>query len=218
MHDAVLDGHVRGSDLGPSLRLQLGQQLSSDPVVIGSRATRGFVDRHGERPHEVCPTDDSDELAVAHNRNALDPVRLQQKCNIGDGGRFGDGKDVAGHDVLHLAAMRLDVVSGELVRRRHHVEPPCSAALRSRFGAMQQITLADHADYLVALIDDRDRADATLGQQSRDCRHSRIRVDRNHFTGHDVDSAHRIASGRLGKYQNIGLLIPRIDPDQFMPS
>jgi hypothetical protein len=29
---------------------------------------------------------------------------------------------------------------------------------------MQEITFANHADYLIVLIDDRDRADATLGE------------------------------------------------------
>jgi len=77
MHDTVLDGHVGGRDLGPSLRLELGQQLFPDATVIGLAATHGLVDRHGERLHEIRPADDSDELAVTHDRNPLDPVRLQ---------------------------------------------------------------------------------------------------------------------------------------------
>jgi len=61
---------------------------------------------------------------------------------------------------------------------------------------MQQITFADHADYSVVLVDDRDRADAALGQQSGDCRYSRVLVDRDNFVRHDIDRVHRIALGR----------------------
>jgi len=89
MHDTVLDGHVRGRNLGPSLRLQLCQQFFSDATVTGFGAARGLVDRHRERLYEVRSADDSDELAVAHDGNALDPVRLQQKGDIADGGRLG---------------------------------------------------------------------------------------------------------------------------------
>src|SRR6516162_10261382 len=76
MHHTVLDGHVRGRNLGPSLRLQLGQQLFPDATIIGLGAARGLVDRHRERLHEVRTADDSDELPVAHDGDTLDPVRL----------------------------------------------------------------------------------------------------------------------------------------------
>src|SRR6516162_5969358 len=59
--------------------------------------------------------DDPAQLAVAHRRNALDPVRLKQKRDVGNGSRFGDGDDMGGHDVLDLAAVRFGVVFGELV-------------------------------------------------------------------------------------------------------
>ena len=42
MHDTVLDGHVGGRDLGPSLRLELGQQLFPDATVIGLAAAQGL--------------------------------------------------------------------------------------------------------------------------------------------------------------------------------
>src|SRR5271166_4753938 len=77
---------------------------------------------------------------------------------------------------------------------------------------MQEITLADHADYPVALIDYRDRADAALGQQSRYCRYRRILIDRDHFTRHYVASAHRNALGLVrhaARYRSA-----RIDLDQ----
>ena len=76
MHHTVLDGHVRGRNLGPSLRLQLGQQLFPDATIIGLGAARGLVDRHRERLYEVRTADDSDELPVAHDGDTLDPVRL----------------------------------------------------------------------------------------------------------------------------------------------
>src|SRR6516162_9452431 len=80
---------------------------------------------------------------------------------------------------------------------------------------MQEITLADNADYLVILIDDRDRADAALSQQSSDCRYGRILVDRDNLARHDIDRVHRIAPHRLGKQQNTALPTSRICPDQL---
>ena len=77
MHDTVLDGYVGGRDLGPSLRLQLRQKFFPDGTVIGLAAAHGLVDRHSKRLHEIRPADNSDKLAVMHNGNALDPVRLQ---------------------------------------------------------------------------------------------------------------------------------------------
>ena len=41
MHHTVLDGYVRGRDFGPSLRLQLGQQLFPNGTVIGVGIARG---------------------------------------------------------------------------------------------------------------------------------------------------------------------------------
>src|SRR5271166_2858979 len=79
---------------------------------------------------------------------------------------------------------------------------------------MQEITLADHADDPVVLIDDRDRADAALGQHSRYCRYSRILIDRDHFTRHYVASAHRNPLGWFVEQQDTGQPASRIDPDQ----
>jgi hypothetical protein len=80
---------------------------------------------------------------------------------------------------------------------------------------MQEITLADHADYLVVLIDDRDCADAAFSQQSRDCWYSRILIDRDNFARHDIDRVHRIALHRLGKQQNTALPASCTGPDQL---
>ena len=68
---------------------------------------------------------------------------------------------------------------------------------------------------VVILIDDRDRADAALSQQSRDRRYSRVLVDRDNFTRHDIDRVHRIAPHRLGKQQNTALPTSRTGPDQL---
>jgi hypothetical protein len=80
---------------------------------------------------------------------------------------------------------------------------------------MHEITLADHADYPVVLIDHRDRADAALGQQSCDCRYGRILVDRDNFARHDIDGVHPIAPDRLGKQQNTALPASCTGPDQL---
>jgi hypothetical protein len=80
---------------------------------------------------------------------------------------------------------------------------------------MQEVPLADHADYAVVLIDHRDRADAALSQQSRYCRYSRVLVDRDNFARHDIDRVHRIAPDRLGKQQNTALPASCTGPDQL---
>src|SRR6516165_11174304 len=76
MHDTVLDGYVGRRYLRPFLRLQFGQEFVPDRLVVSPRAAWGFVDCHGECPNEVCAADDSDKLAVTHDGDALDPVRL----------------------------------------------------------------------------------------------------------------------------------------------
>jgi hypothetical protein len=66
--------------------------------------------------------------------------------------------------------------------------------LGSSFGAMQEVTLADHADHPVILVDDRNGADPALGQQFRDRRHGYVFFDCNHLARHHLHSAHRNAS------------------------
>ena len=67
MNDAVLNGDIGWRDLGPFLRFQLGQKPVADRAVIVLGATWHLADRHRERPHEVRPADDPDELAVAQD-------------------------------------------------------------------------------------------------------------------------------------------------------
>ena len=64
MHHAVLDDHIGGRDLGPSLRLQLREQLFADATVLGLGAARKLVDCHSERLHQVRAAHNSNELAV----------------------------------------------------------------------------------------------------------------------------------------------------------
>jgi hypothetical protein len=80
---------------------------------------------------------------------------------------------------------------------------------------MQEITLADHADYVVVLVDDRNRTDAALSQQSRYSGYSRVLVDRDNFARHDIDRMHRIAPDYLGKQQNTALPAACTGPDQL---
>jgi hypothetical protein len=74
--------------------------------------------------HEVCPADDTYELAVAEDRHALDPFCLEQHCDISEFGRVGDRDNVTRHDLLCRAAMRLDIVAGKLLVRCDCVQPP----------------------------------------------------------------------------------------------
>src|SRR5690348_6415924 len=133
MHDAALDGDVRGGDLGPFLRFELGKELVADRAVFGLGATWPFADRHRQSPYEVCPADDPDEPAVAQHRHALYTFGLQKNCDVGDRGLLDDRNDVWCHHVLDLAAMRLDIFSRKLVRRRYQIEPPGPAPFSAGF-------------------------------------------------------------------------------------
>jgi hypothetical protein len=86
--------------------------------------------------------------------------------------------------------VRLDVITGELVGRRHHFEPPGAAALGSGFGAMQQITFADHSDHPILFIHNRERTDAVIGQQLCNRLNGRIFVYCNYLGRHQVHRTH----------------------------
>ena len=191
MDDAVLDGDIGRGDLGPFLRLQLGQKLVADRAIIGfgRRSARSLTVIARARTRFALLTIPT---SLPSRRTGTRLIRLvSSKTAISATGVvLGDRDDVARHDVLHPAAMRLQVFSGELVGRRHHFEPPRAPPLGSGFGAMQQIPFADHADHPVVLIDNRHRAYAVLGHQFCDRLHGRILVDRNHLARHHVHSAH----------------------------
>jgi hypothetical protein len=199
--DAVLDRDIGRRHFGPSLRLQLGEQFLADRAVVGFGFARLLVDGHRERAHQVRSAHDPDKLAVANDRRSLDPVCLEQYGDVGDRSRVGDRDDVARHDVLHFTAVRPDVVAGEFVRRRHHVEPPRSATLGSGFGAVQEIAFADHSNHPVFTVDDRNRADPAFRQELCDLLDRCLLVDRDYLAGHYIHRAHRRALIPLQHHQ-----------------
>ena len=130
MHDTVPDDDVRRPNFGPVLHLkpllslELGEQLLADGPVVTIGVARRLALRRRQCPHEIRSADDSNELAVADHRHALDPIRLEQHCDVGEFGRVGDRDDVWGHDVLCRAAVRLDVVASKVLLRGDRIEPP----------------------------------------------------------------------------------------------
>jgi hypothetical protein len=131
-----------------------------------------------------------------------DPFGFEQRCQIGELHRVGDGDYVGRHDVLHLAAMRLDVLSGEIIVRRNCIEPPGAPVfdptLGPRLGAMQEITLAHDPNQLLVWIDDGHPADPSLGKKSRQRLHRRVGIDRDHMRCHDIHGAHPGTSMPIG--------------------
>jgi hypothetical protein len=122
------------------------------------------------RADDVCPAYDTDNLALSHDRHALDPLRLQQRRDVAKVHVLGDSHDIACHEVLHRTAMRFDVfareVGGEMV------EPPRTPALTvatrgADFGTVQQVALTDDADQTSTRIDDWGAADAAFRKQRR---------------------------------------------------
>jgi hypothetical protein len=135
--------------------------------------------------------DDAGQPARAQHRYSLDPFGFENGGDVDDRGLLGDRDDVPGHHVFDLAAMRFDIIGGELVGRRGEVEPPGAPPFGAGFGAVNEIAFADHADHPVFAIECRQGADAALGQQPCRGLHRGVLVDRYHLARHHVHGAHR---------------------------
>ena len=95
MDDAVFKGDIRGRNLGPFLRLQLGQQLVTDCAVISLGDAGRPIDRHRQGSYKVSPAHNPHELAIAQDRHPLDSVGFEQNGNIGNCGLLDDRDDAA---------------------------------------------------------------------------------------------------------------------------
>src|SRR5262249_47907760 len=105
MNDTVADNNVLRPDLRPLLTAELGEQTGADGAVVALFLTRWRALCGPDRADNVCSADNPDDLALAHDRNALDPFCLQQRRDFTKVGVLSNGYHIARHDVLHRAAM-----------------------------------------------------------------------------------------------------------------
>ena len=95
MNDPVADNNVLRPDLCPLLTAERGEETGADrPVVALTRGLRRALCRP-HRADDVCSADDPDKLALAHDRNALDPLRLQQRRDVPKVGILGASHDIS---------------------------------------------------------------------------------------------------------------------------
>ena len=129
-----------GQTLRPFLTAELGEETCADRAVVALTLARWRSLCRPNRADDICPADDPDNFAFAHDRHALDPLRFQQCRDFAKVHALGDGHDITRHDVLDGAAMRFDIIAGKVGGEM--VEPPraaahAMAACGTDFSAMQ---------------------------------------------------------------------------------
>src|SRR4029077_1981654 len=78
VYDPAPDDDVGRPGVYPLLRLQFLQKLLADRAVVGCGIGGQPASRRRQRPYEVRPADDPDQLTVSDDRYPLDPFRLEQ--------------------------------------------------------------------------------------------------------------------------------------------
>src|SRR5262249_24135117 len=104
---------------------------------------------------EVCPAHDADQLAAFNYEQAFDAVALHQVNRLRDRGSRRDGHKLRCHELLDLAASRLNVFVGEAAGTNQKLDPAWPSAFRSEFAATQEIPLGHNPDELAFGIHDR---------------------------------------------------------------
>src|SRR5262249_37629333 len=79
MNDPVADNNVLWPDLRPLLAAELGEETGADRAVVALTLVLWCTLCRSDRADDVCAADDPDKPALAHDRHALDPLRLQQR-------------------------------------------------------------------------------------------------------------------------------------------
>src|SRR5271155_2755996 len=83
MHDAVSDDDVlRPYPRRPIFVAELAEKAGADRPVVAFALARQCALCRAERANEIGPADDADDLAIAHDGDALDPPRFQQRGDV----------------------------------------------------------------------------------------------------------------------------------------
>ena len=127
---------------------------------------------------------------TAHDRHPLDPPLLEKPGDLLHWRVLTHRDHVPRHRVRHPPALRLHVVPRRVLRGRQQGQPPRRVPLRARFGAPQEIPLADDPRKPSVRLDHGQRADPVPEQHPRHLRDLRVRHHGHHVLRHDVSRPH----------------------------
>src|SRR6516225_11950457 len=99
--------------------------------------------------------------------------------------------DACGHYVRYFPGVCLDVFGCKRVISDQAQEPPRVPSLCARFGAMQQIALADNTNELALIIDNGNGANLMLQERLRNLFYRRGWPYRDHRRNHYIAGFHR---------------------------
>ncbi len=188
VHDAILHPDVE-AEWCPFVMPE-----HSDDAAADQRITRpdigDIVHEIGDGFDEILPADDTHELVALHHRHALDVILLHHVDDIGQTGLLGHRADLAGHDLVHLAAGFADIIDSLQAGATHEFEPARTPALRADLVPTQEVPLGHNADQLAGRIHHRQSADVIIDHQPRSFANRRVRRHGDELAGHNLMGSH----------------------------
>src|SRR5262249_6334605 len=149
---------------GPSLLGTLGYDLLTDCCVVASRWFEVARDAP-QRMEEIGAADDTDELAILHDRQPLHAMTLHHvydvlKRRVGSDG-FGGGC----HDLRALLPGCLPVPRSQTAGAEQEFQPARPLTLSPELATPQKIAFCHDSDELTVIVDHRQSADLVLQHQ-----------------------------------------------------
>src|SRR5579875_1640393 len=144
---------------------------------------------------QIGPAHDADELAISHDRQAFHAMTLHQQDNLVERGILVNRHDLPGHQLRNLAAVRLDILTGELAWANQKFEPPGTMLLRAGLRPAKEVSLGDDTDKLLVAVDDGQAANSMLQHQAHRLGHRGLGRNRDDLTGHDIGHFHSESPG-----------------------
>jgi hypothetical protein len=139
---------------------------------------------------KVGAADNADEPSVAHHWEPLDAAALHQLDDNLQRIILADEDGIGRHDLIHLSAEGMYVLTGEPAGSQQELEPRWPRTLRPEFATPEKISLGHDTDEIATGIDDGKAADPVLQHQTRGCKDRITDGHGNHFPGHDITDLH----------------------------
>jgi hypothetical protein len=143
---------------------------------------------------QIGTADNSDDAIVAHDRNSLDPVFLEEAGDFRSLGCFGNPDHWGGHD-FSSGELRVPEGGKEFRMQRFPLcqqrQPPITPRFAIGVAAPEQVALADHADRNPAVTNNRCGADPVSKKKPRNLRRRGIGRDGNRVLSHKLARLHR---------------------------